>query len=107
MLRRLCLVVPIVFQLAAVHAQQTASVPRLVRFTGTLHGPVNLPTGIVGASFAIYREQEGGTPLWVEEQNVQLDRSAGYTVLLGVPVELFSAGEPWLEMPWRLAEGLG
>ena len=63
---------------AIASAQQTQStatvtvVPKLVHFAGSLHLPVNQPTGPVGATFAIYGEPEGGTPLWSEDQNVEL-----------------------------------
>jgi hypothetical protein len=79
-------------------------VPRLVRFAGTLKDEQGKPrTGVVGVTFAIYKEQESGAALWLETQNVQLDEQGHYTVLLGstksegLPLELFSAGEPrWL-----------
>jgi hypothetical protein len=80
-------------------------VPRLVRFAGSFHSPVSQPAGPVGATFAIYAEQEGGTPLWSEDRNVELDASGNYTVLLGaasnegVPVDLFTAGQArWLQV---------
>lgn len=82
----------------------TLPVPRLVKFAGTLKDAQGNPrSGVVGVTFAIYREQEGGAALWVETQNVQLDELGHYAVLLGVtkneglPVELFAAAEPrWL-----------
>src|ERR1035438_2440936 len=96
---------------AAATAQQNqgtaavTAVPRLVRFAGSFHPPVNQPAGPVGATFAIYNQQEGGTPLWTEDQNVELDANGNYTALLGsahnegVPVELFTAGEArWLQV---------
>ena len=96
---------------AVASAQQTQSaaavtaVPRLVRFAGSFHPPVNQPAGPVGATFAIYGQQEGGTPLWTEDRNVEMDANGNYTVLLGsasnegVPVELFTAGESrWLQV---------
>ena len=96
---------------AAATAQQTqgtaavTAVPRLVRFAGSFHPPVNQPAGPLGATFAIYNQQEGGTPLWTEDQNVELDANGSYTALLGsahnegVPVELFTAGEArWLQV---------
>jgi len=95
---------------AVASAQQTQSaaitaVPRLVRFAGSFHAPVNQPAGPVGATFAIYGQQEGGTPLWTEDRNVEPDANGNYTVLLGsasnegVPVELFTAGESrWLQV---------
>jgi hypothetical protein len=100
---------------AIASAQQTQStavvtaVPRLVRFAGTFHPPANQPAGPVGATFAIYGEQEGGTPLWSEDRNVELDANGNYTALLGsshnegVPVELFTAGESrWLQVKFYL-----
>src|SRR5260370_4641736 len=82
----------------------TLPVPRLVKFAGTLKDEFGKSrTGVVGVTFAIYKEQEGGAGLWVETQNVELDEQGHYTVLLGatksegLPLELFTAGEPrWL-----------
>src|SRR6266852_3509990 len=79
-------------------------VPRLVKFAGTLKDELGKSrTGVVGVTFAIYKEQEGGAALWLETQNVELDEQGRYTVLLGstknegLPLELFTAGEPrWL-----------
>jgi N-acetylneuraminic acid mutarotase len=79
-------------------------VPRLMRFAGAFKDEQGQPrTGVVGVTFAIYTEQEGGAGLWLETQNVQLSEQGHYTVLLGstksegLPLELFSAGEPrWL-----------
>src|SRR6266478_5336898 len=79
-------------------------VPRLVKFAGTLKDELGKPrTGVAGVTFAIYKEQEGGAALWLETQNVELDEQGRYTVLLGstksegLPLELFTAGEPrWL-----------
>jgi hypothetical protein len=75
-------------------------VPRLVRFSGTLKDGMGNPrSGVVGITFSMYSDLNGGTPLWQEVQNVQLDQHGRYTVLLGtstsggVPVELFSSGD--------------
>jgi outer membrane lipoprotein-sorting protein len=66
---------------------------------------------MLGATFAIYREQQGGTALWSEVQNIEPDKDGSYTVLLGattndgVPVDLFASGEPrWLEVQFHLPE---
>jgi hypothetical protein len=96
---------------AVASAQQTQSantptaVPKLVHFTGSFHPAVSQPAGMIGATFAIYSEQEGGTPLWTEDQNVELDANGNYTALLGVtknggvPTELFAGGEArWLQV---------
>ena len=56
-------------------------------------------TGIVGITFALYKDQQGGAPLWLETQNVQADASGRYTVMLGatksdgLPMEFFSSNE--------------
>src|SRR3990172_8497403 len=61
-----------------------ASVLRLVRFSGTVQDALGRPrTGMVGITFALYAEQEGGSPLWLETQNVELDDQGRYTILLG------------------------
>jgi hypothetical protein len=59
--------------------------------------------GIAGVTFAIYKEQSEGAPLWMETQNVQADARGNYTIQLGttkpegLPLELFSSGEArWL-----------
>jgi hypothetical protein len=86
-------------------ANTLTAVPKLVHFAGSFHPPVSQPAGPVGATFAIYSEQEGGTPLWTEDQNVELDANGNYTALLGVtknggvPTELFTGGEArWLQV---------
>src|SRR5260370_37184191 len=49
-------------------------VPRLVRFSGIAKDNLDKPrTGIVGLTFAIYKDQEGGAPLWLETQNAELN----------------------------------
>jgi hypothetical protein len=80
------------------------SVPRLVQYSGTLKDLAARPVaGVVSVSFSIYAEQDGGTALWSETQNVLADTSGHYTVLLGsatasgVPAELFGTGQSrWL-----------
>jgi len=79
-------------------------VPRLIKFSGAMKdGKGDAKSGTVGVTFAIYAEQEGGAPLWMETQNVQMDEGGHYTVLLGasrsegVPLDLFSTGQArWL-----------
>jgi hypothetical protein len=82
-------------------AQQQASiVPTLVNFSGVLTDANGKPlTGTVGATFFLYKDQQGGAPLWLETQNLQPDRTGHYSVLLGsasghgLPPELFASGE--------------
>jgi hypothetical protein len=80
--------------------KQTILVFALCRLVSRAGGPA---AGPIGATFAIYNEPEGGTPLWTEEQNVELDAAGNYSVLLGstknegVPAELFGANDlRWL-----------
>jgi hypothetical protein len=60
-------------------------------------------TGTVGVTFSLYKESQGGAALWVETQNVALDKTGHYTALLGSTTshglagDLFVSGEPrWL-----------
>jgi hypothetical protein len=85
-------------------ATETTVVPRLVRFSGAIKDIAGKPkTGVAGVTFAFYKDQEGGGALWLETQNVNLDSSGRYTVMLGaskaegLPAELFASGEArWL-----------
>src|SRR5580658_5032562 len=62
----------------------TMAVPRLIRFSGALGNMPGKPaTGLVGVTFSLYEEEQGGTPIWTETQNVQADASGRYTVVLG------------------------
>jgi hypothetical protein len=90
-----------------------SSVPRLIRFSGTLIDSHDRPVvGPAGVTFALYVQQSGGAALWMETQNVKLDEKGIYTVLLGaestqgIPEELFLSGEArWLGVqPERQAE---
>ncbi|HEY0704232.1 MAG TPA: hypothetical protein VGD60_15785 [Candidatus Acidoferrales bacterium] len=84
--------------------QVSVSVPRLVQFSSTLKDPAARPvSGVASVTFAIYAEQDGGTALWSETQNVLADANGHYNVLLGaattagVPAELFGTGASrWL-----------
>lgn len=77
------------------------TVPRLIQFGGAVKEAAGRP--VAGLTFALYKEQEGGAPVWMETQNVSLDESGRYTALLGatktggLPMELFISGEArWL-----------
>ena len=65
-----------------------------MKFSGTLKDRNGTPlTGMAGITFSLYTNEQGGAPLWMENQNVQLDEQGNYAVLLGstgsgVPVEL-------------------
>jgi hypothetical protein len=79
-------------------------VPRLVNFSGkATDSQGKTVTGVVGATFAIYKDQFEGASLWIETQNVQADSKGNYTVQLGatkpegLPLDLFTSGEArWL-----------
>jgi hypothetical protein len=93
-----------------VQAQQTVAtntnvaVPPLVNFSGVLTDLNGKPlSGVVGVTFLLYKDQQGGSPLWMETQNVQPDSRGHYTVMLGstsssgLPSDIFVAGEAhWL-----------
>ncbi len=98
-------------QVADVQDQQPAAapataitVPRLVRISGLIHDGLGSPlNGNLRVTFDLYRDQNDATPAWEEIQNVQLDASGRYSVLLGttsesgLPIEMFSAGDArWL-----------
>jgi len=97
-----------VFALVAVSpAQQppTSAVPNFINYSGTLvlSGEVGVPAKTVGVTFAIYGQQDGGAPIWLETRNVTPDQAGHYTVLLGVtraegiPADLFNTQEQrWL-----------
>jgi hypothetical protein len=86
------------------NAQSPYVVPRLVNFSGKVtDGQGKATSGVAGVSFAIYKDQYEGAPLWMETQNVQADAKGNYTVQLGgsssegLPLDLFSSGEArWL-----------
>jgi trimeric autotransporter adhesin len=92
-----------------VSAQQPTSssattVPRLVNFSGkAVNAQGKIVSGAAGVTFAIYSEESGGSPLWLETQNIQADSRGNYTAQLGatkpdgLPQELFTSGEArWL-----------
>jgi hypothetical protein len=78
----------------------STQVPRLIKFSGVAQDETHKPvSGPVGITFSLYKDQQGGSPLWVETQNVQADAAGHYTALLGsasaggVPLSLFSSAE--------------
>ena len=75
-------------------------VPPMVKFSGVLTDVNGKPmTGVVGVTFYLYKDSQGGSPLWMETQNVQSDNTGHYTVMLGssssqgLPSDLFVSGE--------------
>ena len=87
-----------------VGSQSVPTVPTLVKFGGVLTDLNGKPlTNLVGVTFFLYADAQGGAPLWTETQNVQPDSLGHYTVVLGsttsqgLPASLFSSAEArWL-----------
>jgi len=84
--------------------QASTSVPRLLRINNTFHPANGLPAAPVeSVTLSVYSEETGGTRLWQETQNVNVDAEGHYSALMGstlnsgVPMDLFSSGESrWL-----------
>jgi trimeric autotransporter adhesin len=107
---RLCATLLLVSYILPALAQKTSTataiavVPPLVKFSGVVTDPAGKPlTGIVGVTFLLYKESQGGAPLWMETQNVTTDRTGHYTLMLGsskstgLPADVFVSGEArWL-----------
>ena len=71
---------------SAVEPASDSVVPRLIQFSGIVKDAEGkAATGSVELTFALYQFQEGGSPLWVETQTVQLDSQGHYMVLLAPP----------------------
>lgn len=85
---------------ATSQAAEAATAPtRLLQFSAGLNR-VQIP-GLAGVTFAVYRDQEGGAPLWSETRSVDVDENGKFSVVLGaiekIPMEIFSSGEArWL-----------
>jgi Chaperone of endosialidase len=85
-------------------SQPSSVVPQLVRISGTLSDLNGKPlTGVQGVTFALYKDQQGGAPLWLETQSVRADSKGHYSVMLGsttaegLPADVFSSGDArWL-----------
>ncbi|MGC1437532.1 MAG: hypothetical protein WA847_16690 [Terriglobales bacterium] len=95
----ICSAVSLCAQQAALPAVN-AVVPPVVKFGGVLTDVNNKPvTGTVGVTFSLYKESEGGVPLWLETQNVTPDKTGHYSVMLGsassqgLPGSAFASGE--------------
>jgi hypothetical protein len=76
----------------------------MVNFSGVLTDVNGKPlTGVAGVTFNLYKDSQGGVPLWSETQNVWPNSTGHYSVMLGstastgLPANLFAAGEArWL-----------
>jgi hypothetical protein len=80
------------------------SVPQQISFSGTLKDSTGRTlTAITGVTFLLYKDEQGGVPLWLETQSVAPDKTGHYTVQLGatsahgIPPDTFRSGEArWL-----------
>lgn len=79
------------------------SAPILVKYSGRLTSPTGSPRpGAAGVTFALYSEEYGSAPLWIETQNVYADSQGRYSALVGsskggLPLFLFSGVDArWL-----------
>jgi hypothetical protein len=111
---RFTLIAAFVALVASALAQQTVTpssttastsvVPQLVNYSGTLTDLNGKPlSSIVGVTFSLYQEAQSLSPLWIETQSVQPDKSGHYTAILGsttstgLPQDVFVSGEArWL-----------
>jgi hypothetical protein len=83
-------------------AAATTIIPALVRYGGVAQARGRSSAMM---TFAIFKDEQGGEPLWTETQNVFLDASGHYDIYLGstsgsgLPLDLFGNGEArWLEV---------
>jgi hypothetical protein len=91
---------------APLAASASTAVPALVPFSGLITEPDGKPvSGETAITFLIFKDQEGGEPLFAETQAVTPDAGGRYRVQLGatlangLPVDLFATGEArWLEV---------
>ena len=81
-------------------------VPNLINYTSILKDSTGRTlSSLTGVTFLLYKDDQGGAPLWVETQNVTPDKFGRYTVQLGaaskngIPPDLFLNGEArWLAL---------
>jgi hypothetical protein len=76
-------------------------VPRTLKFSGELLDLNGKPiSGISGITFALYKMQAGGVPIWSETLNVTVDSRGRFTVMLGsskisgIPADIISEVAP-------------
>jgi hypothetical protein len=93
-----------------------STVPQIIQFSGQFSdqssgtsGAARVPADTVSIMFTLYENEQGGTALWSETQNVQVDAQGHYTALLGsaspsgLPLSLFTTVQAhWLAVQPRL-----
>jgi hypothetical protein len=86
------------------NAAASSAVPQIIQFSGTLGSSASpIPSGTISITFTLYENEQGGTALWSETDNVQVDAQGHYTALLGsaspqgLPLSLFTTAQAhWL-----------
>ena len=85
-----------------------SAVPRLVNYAGVAKNENGKAMKGVIATFAVYAEQEGGSPLWMETQNINANANGTFAAQLGatkpegVPQDVFSSGQArWLGISYN------
>ena len=69
---------------AATASTANTAVPGLINYSGVLKDINGKPlNGITGVTFLLYKEEQGGAPVWIETQNITPDKNGKYTVTLG------------------------
>jgi hypothetical protein len=88
----------------AASSAKAGAVPSLVSYSGVLKDAAGRTvSSLTGVTFLIYKDPQGGAPLWMETQSVAPDKLGHYSVQLGatssagLPSEVFMSGEArWL-----------
>src|SRR6478735_2130788 len=89
--------------MAFAQATEEQPVPRLITISGVYRPADGQPFATVETvTLSVYADQQGGTPLFQETQQVTLDDRGRYSVVLGaahtdgIPPAIFAAGAQWL-----------
>src|SRR5579863_9109410 len=95
-----CMALSALAQQPLAATSSNAVVPPFTKFNGTLSDNNGKPlSGTVGVTFSLYKDSEGGAPLWIETQNVHPDKNGRYAVDLGsssangLPSDVFASGQ--------------
>ena len=88
-----------------VAASASTAVPPLIPYSGIVPLPAAQPAANASITFLIYKDEQGGEPLFAETQTVAVDATGHYkaqlgaTLTNGIPIDLFATGEArWLEV---------
>ncbi len=87
-------------------ASASTAVPPLIPYSGVVSTvPGAQPAAAASITFLIFKDEQGGEPLFTETQSVAVDATGHYkaqlgaTLANGIPMDLFATGEArWLEV---------